>query len=87
MQLVEGEIEKHPEWKQLLGDSGHFMFDYGKILKNGLFIGRLYTHNKDHSVAFDGLVFGRVTVDPQVTFLPPLGIPFGTVYKSSVNSP
>ena len=68
MQLVEGEIEKHPEWKQLLGDSGHFMFDYGKILKNGLFIGRLYTHNKDHSVAFDGLVFGRVTIDPQVTF-------------------
>ena len=70
-QFFEGEIDNHPEWKQLLGSSGNFSFKLGQMFQNGLFIGKLYTVNDNTSTAYDGLVFGRAkTVDNQVRHLP-----------------
>ena len=66
-QFLDGEIEKHPEWKQLLGSSGNFSWQLGQMFQNGLFIGKLYTVNGDTPTAYDGLMFGRVkTWDNQV---------------------
>ena len=64
LQLPGEGMADHPEWKEMLGDSGHFFFKVARMsYDNGVFDGELYTVNKDNTVTSDGTVFGKATLD------------------------
>ena len=60
-ELQNGLIELHPEWKEFIGESGHFLVNSGAFFKNDLFRGTLYTVGDDNTaVATDGEILGML---------------------------